>query len=509
MAQSTGTVYLVGSGPGDPGLITLRGCQCLARADVVLYDYLVNPLILEHVARDAQRICLGRHGHGRIASQEEINAQMVALAREGRTVVRLKGGDPAIFAHAAEELAALDEAGIRYEIVPGITSALAVGSYAGIPLTQGHVASAVALVTGQQRDDGGEVPLLDYATLASFPGTLVFYMGVTTAEHWTAALILAGKSPKTPAVIVRRCSWPDQEVIPCTLGTVASEIHVRRLRPPAVIVIGGVAALTPRAGWFDSRPLFGQGVLVTRAPHQAGALAALLAELGANVLFQPAIEIGPAEDLPALDNALADLKNIDWIAFSSANGVRAALDRLLTTRDMRALGSLRIAAIGPGSAEELLRYYLRPDVVPDEYRAESLAESLAEEARAGSRFLLIRANRGRELLAEQLAAHGGQIRQVVAYTSHDVAEADPEIVGRMRDGQIDWVTVTSSAIARSLARLFGEALQKTRLASISPLTSETLRSLGQRVAVEARTYTMAGLVEAITADGGASSTPDA
>jgi uroporphyrinogen III methyltransferase/synthase len=501
MAQTTPNVYLVGAGPGDPGLITLRGCQCLARADVVLYDYLVNPLILEHTRADAQRICLGRHGHGRIASQAEINAQMIELARQGRTVVRLKGGDPAIFAHAAEELAALDEAGIGYEIVPGITSALAVGSYAGIPLTQGHVASAVALVTGQQRDDGDEVPQLDYAALAAFPGTLVFYMGITTAEHWTAALILAGKSPKTPAAIVRRCSWPDQEVISCTLGTVATEIQARRMRPPAVIIVGGVAALTPHAGWFDSRPLFGQRVLVTRAPHQAGALSAMLAELGANVLYQPVIEIAPAEDLAALDAALAGLDAVDWIVFSSANGVRAALDRLLSTKDLRALRGVKIAAIGSGSAEELLRYHLRADVVPDEYRAEALAESLADEARRGRRFLLIRANRGRDVLAEQLAAHGGQVRQVVAYTSRDVPQADPDIVERMRNGQIEWVTVTSSAIARSLVGLFSDALQETRLASISPLTSETLRSLGQRLAVEATTYTMAGLVEAITAAG--------
>jgi len=497
MTLSPGTVYLVGGGPGDPGLITLRGCQCLARADVVLYDYLVNPRILVHARAGAELVCLGRHGRDRVVPQHEINAQLVAHAQAGRTVVRLKGGDPIVFARAAEEIGALEAAGIPYEVVPGITAALAVGSYTGIPLTHGEEASAVALVTGHERD--GKSTALDYQALAAFPGTLVFYMGVTTSEEWTGRLIAAGKSPDTPAAIVRRVSWADQYSIACTLGTVAAEIRAQHLRPPALVIVGSVASLAARTSWFVERPLFGTRVLVTRAAHQADELAALLSEEGADVRVQPAIEIGPPADWRPVDAALARLDQFDWVVFSSANGVRSFLDRLLESRDLRALQSCKLAAIGPGTAKELRRYHLRPDVVPAEYRAEALAEALAAEGPHGKRFLLVRASRGREVLAEQLSAAGGQIEQVVVYASSDVAEPDADVRHELASGRIDWITVTSSAIARSLARMFGEDLRRARLASISPITSQTLRELGFDVAAEADPYTLSGVVAAIRA----------
>ncbi len=500
MTANVGKVYLVGAGPGDPGLITLRGCQCLARADVVLYDYLVNPLMLVHARQGSEQICLGRHGHGRIMSQDEVNATMIAQARAGRTVVRLKAGDPTVFARVAEELAALDEAHVPYEIVPGISAVMSVGSHAGIPLTRREEASAIALVTAQQ-GDGNAQAALDYTALATFPGTLVFYMGVTTAEHWTAALVLAGKSPKTPAAIVRRVSWPDQETIRCTLGTVASEIQTRRIRPPALVVIGPVAALAGERNWFVERPLFGLRVLATRPLHQTQPLVDSLTELGADVLVQPAIEILPPDDWRPVDDAIARLDQFDWVVFSSSNGVRALLDRLLVSRDLRALGRSKIAAIGPGTADELARYHLRPDLVPEEFRAESLAQALIGVA-AGARCLLVRASRGRELLAEELRAAGANVEQVVAYISRDVAAADPEVLERLRAGQIHWVTVTSSAIARSLVKLFGESLRQSKLVSISPVTSATIRELGHDVAAEASTYTMDGLVEALAGAAG-------
>lgn len=496
MPDRLGKVYLVGGGPGDPGLITLRGSQLLATADVVLYDYLVNPLILTHASSAAELVCLGRHGRGRLVPQAEINARLVELSRQGRTVVRLKAGDPIVFARAAEEISALDAAGIPYEVVPGITAALAVGSYAGIPLTHGEGASAVALVTGQERAEKASQGL-DYTALANFPGTLVFYMGVTTAPHWTTALILAGKSASTPAAIVRRCSWPDQQTIACTLGTVADEIEARHLRPPALVVVGEACTLARPQGWFIERPLFGSRALVTRASNQALALATKLTELGADVLVQPAIEISPPEDLAAVDSVLAQLERFDWLVFSSSNGVQSLLDRLLLTRDLRALAHLKLAAIGPGTALALARYHLHADLVPEEFRAESLAAALRGEAQAGRRFLLARASRGREVLAEELTAQGAAVEQVVVYTSHDVAQPEGEIVEQLAGGQIDWVTVTSSAIARSLVRLFGQDLRKSRLASISPVTSGVLRELGFEPSVEARQYTIEGLVEAI------------
>lgn len=496
MAAVSGKVYLVGTGPGDPGLITLRGCQCLQRADAVLFDYLVNPRILEHAPAGAELVCLGRHGHGRIMPQSEINRHLIERASAGKNVVRLKAGDPIVFAHAAEEIGALHEAGVPYEIVPGITAALAVGSYAGVPLTHGDAASCVALVTGQERREKSS-PALDYAALAAFPGTLVFYMGVTTVRQWSEALMRAGKSPDTPVAIVRRCAWPDQETVSSTLGMLAQCVDQRRLRPPVLFVVGQVAALSSPRSWFVDRPLFGKRVLVTRPRHQADALADLLDELGAGVVVQPAIEIGPPDDWSDVDRALDALDTFDWLVFSSANGVQALLERLLATRDLRALAGVKLAAIGPGTADELARYRLRADLVPDEYRAESLADKLREATDANARLLLVRASRGREVLAEELAQSRRHVEPIVVYASRDVTRAEPEVTELVAAGAIDWVTVTSSAIARALAALFGEQLNDCKLASISPVTSATLRELGYHVAAEARQYTMPGIVEAI------------
>lgn len=493
--SSTGRVYLIGAGPGDPGLLTLRGAECLRRADVVLYDYLVNPQILEHAPLPAQTICLGRHGHGRLMPQSEINERMIELARSGKTVARLKAGDPAIFARAAEETEALTAAGVPWEIVPGITAALAAGSYAGVPLTHRHLASAVALVTGQEaeRDESA----LDYAALAQFPGTLVFYMAVTSAPRWTQALIAAGKSPDTPAALVRRCSWPDQWTIRCTLGTVAEQLAEHRIRPPVMVIVGEVAGHASGADWFTARPLFGRRIMVTRPRGQVDGLRQRLQELGADVVAQPAIEITKPDDWRPVDAALARLDDFNWLVFSSVNGVRFLLDRLCAVHgDLRRLGGLRLAAIGPGTADELATYHLKADYVPDEFRAESLAGGLAADA-AGQRFLLARASRGREVLADELQAAGGEVHQIVVYRSRDVTTPEAEVIEALRQGRIDWTTVTSSAIARSLAAMFGGDLRRTRLVSISPVTSATLRQLGHEPAVEARTYNMSGVVEAI------------
>lgn len=492
----SGTVYLVGAGPGDPGLIALRGVECLRRADVVVYDYLVNCRVLEHARAGAELVCLGRHGRDRLMTQAEVDARLVAEARLGRIVVRLKGGDPAVFARAAEEVDALTRAGIPFEVVPGITAALAVAAYAGLPLTHRDLASAVALVTGHQ-DDEKPAPTLDYRRLAAFPGTLVFYMGATTAPHWTSELVAGGLSPATPAAIVRRCSWPDQQVIRCPLDEVAARIAQHKLRPPILVVVGAVAGLAETASWFASRPLFGTSVLVSRPVDQAAPLRAALEELGAEVLTQPAIRIGPPADWAPVDSALSQLDDYDWLLFSSSNGVRFLLDRLAAVGgDLRRLGGVRLAAIGPGTAEELLRYRLRADLVPDEFRAESLAAAIAVEA-AGRRLLLARASRGREVLAEQLRAAGAEVDQIVVYSSVDVTRPEAEVAERLAAGRIAFVTVTSSAIARALVALFGDELRKSRLASISPITSATLRELGHEPAAEAVEYTMAGVVAAI------------
>jgi uroporphyrinogen III methyltransferase/synthase len=500
MSDPRGKVYLVGAGPGDPGLLTLRGAECLRLADVVIYDYLANSQLLLHARPDAERVCLGRHGtgHGRLMSQAEANEAMIRHASAGRTVVRLKGGDPAIFARLAEELAALDDAKIPYEIVPGVTAAQAASSHAGIPLTQREEASCVAFVTGQEMHDKTTTEPLDYAALACFPGTLVFYMGVTTAPTWSSALLDHGKRPDTPVAIARRCSLPDQQTIYTTLGQLTEVVQTNNLRPPAVVIVGDVAQSRDVANWFTTRPLFGRTVLVTRPEHQADDLAEKLRNLGANVLFQPAIEIGPPLDWKPVDAAIKRLSEFDWLVFSSRNGVEYFFERLLAAgRDLRQVGrALKLAAIGPGTAEALCEFHLKSDVQPNEYRAEALAEALAPHAR-GKKFLLARASRGREVLAESLTAAGATVEQVVVYESRDVATSDDDVAKALADGRIDFTTVTSSAIARSLVQLFGGDLRKTRLAAISPLTASVLSDVGYAPAIIAETYTSEGFLTAI------------
>jgi uroporphyrinogen III methyltransferase/synthase len=499
MPLATGKAYLIGAGPGDPGLLTLRGRQLLSEAELVLYDYLVDPQILAYARAGAELVCLGRHGAGRLVTQDEVHQRMIAAAHAGQIVARLKGGDPAVFGRTAEETAALEAAGVPYEIVPGVTAALAASSYAGVPLTHRSAASCVALVTGQECQGKDPSEALDMAGLARFPGTLAFYMGVTSAPDWAAGLIAHGKSPATPVAIVRRATLPEQSVIETTLGELPGVVAARRLRPPAVIIVG--AAARERAGWdwFGARPLAGRTVMATRPIHQTDALAESLAALGARVVAQPAIEIGPPHDWAPVDAAIEQLGTFAWAVFSSANGVRAFLDRLATTgRDVRVLGGVRLAAIGPATAETLAEYRLRPDVQPAEYRAEALAAALAPAAR-GQRVLLVRASRGREVLAETLTAAGADVAQVVAYESRDVTAADSDAATALAAGRVDWVTVTSSAIARSLVKLFGDELRRAKLAAISPLTAGVLSEAGFPPAAIAKAYTVEGVVAAILA----------
>ncbi len=496
--QRAGKVFLVGAGPGDPGLLTLRGVECLQRADAILYDYLVNPRILQLAGPNTERTCLGRHGIGRIWTQPEINQQLISLARQGKMVVRLKGGDPAVFARAAEEIGALIDSAVPFEVIPGVTAALAAASYAGIPITHRESASAVALVTGQEQSEKCAASL-DFAALASFPGTLMIYMGVTTAESWTKALISAGKPPQTPAAILRHCSLPSQRLVRCHLSEVPARIAAEPIRPPAIVIVGEVVRLARDLSWFEQRPLFGQTILVSRPSHQGEKLVRPLEELGAEVIVQPAIDITPPQDWRPVDDALGQLDQYDWVVFTSVNGVRMMLDRLLAVgRDVRAFAGSRLASIGPGTTEELRRYTLVPDLQSAEARAESLADALAGQAH-GRRFLLPRANRGREVLAQRLAAAGGDVDTVVVYHSTDRVSMDAEVIRRFEEGEVDWVTVTSSATAGALVKLLGRHLSSCRLASISPITSGTLRQLGVEPAVEAEQYTMPGLCAAIVA----------
>lgn len=500
--HAAGRVYLVGAGPGDPGLLTLEGARRLGEADVVLYDYLANEALLRHAPADATRVCLGRHGHGKVWTQQQINERMVAEALAGKTVVRLKGGDPSVFGRMAEEIAACQAAGVPLAIVPGVTTATAAGAYAGLTITDRDHASCVALVTGHQRADGEPSGTADFARLAGFPGTLVVYMGVTTAPEWSQQLIDAGKPADTPAAIVRRCSLPDQQTVHTTLGRLGDVLAPGRMRPPLVVVVGEVAGESA-ADWFASRPLFGKTVMVTRPAGQADAMRQRLEDLGARVLEQPAIEIASPADLGPLDAAIGSLLDYAWVVFSSRNGVDAFLGRMKQLgRDARSFGSARVAAIGPATAEALAEWRLDSDLTPDEHCAEALAEALSADA-SGKQTLLIRASRGREVLAETLSAAGAIVDQVVAYESRDVASADPKVLDEIAAGRVDWITATSSAIARSSVRLFVEAIarapQKPRWAAISPLTADALAAEGPQADAVATTFTVDGVIDALLA----------
>jgi uroporphyrinogen III methyltransferase / synthase len=500
-----GTVYLVGAGPGDPGLLTRRGAAVLAQADVIVYDHLASHRLLELAPTTTLRICAGKSSGHCTLSQAEIQQLLVEHARAGRRVVRLKGGDPLVFGRGAEEAACLRAAGIRFEIVPGVTAAVGVTAYAGIPITHRQAASAVAFVTGHGDPESDQADhRLDWPALARFPGTLVVYMGVTRLEGICRRLIALGKPPDSPAAIVQSGSTPSQRTWVATLETIAATARAANLRPPALLVIGAVVGLREPLNWYERLPLFGQRILVTRPREEALRAAAGLEALGAEVLVAPTVEIQPLENAGPLDAAIDRLGQYQWLVFTSANGVRFFLTRLHERgRDLRALGGLKLAAIGPATAHALAQFHLRADLVPESYRSESLVEALGPHAR-GTRILLARADRGRALLKEELDKLAA-VDQVAVYHQADADSLPEPVVAQILHGTIDWITLTSSAITARLHALLPPRARErlardTRLASISPVTSETARRLGWHISAEAREFTWEGLIQALVAE---------
>jgi len=491
----------VGAGPGDPGLITVRAVQCLQDADLVLYDYLANPTLVEYAKDGAELVRLGRHDQGRSLSPDEISEVMVEAAREGKNVVRLKGGDASIFGRGIDEADACRAAGITFEIVPGITSGLATAAYAEIPLTHHEDASAVALVTGHEREDKEESHL-DYKALASFPGTLVFYMGVKRAGRWSEALMEQGKPPDTPVAIVQWCTRARQQTVKCTLNTVVDAIGEKGIRPPSLFVVGKVVDHAPTLSWFQERPLFGSSVLVAGSIQTSSKLRGKLSVLGAEVLTQPAIRIAEPVDWGAVDAALAQLGEYDWLVFTSGNGVDGFMGRVLGSgRDARNLSGVRIAALGKGTAERLRKYHLNPDLAPDRVDAAALAQELMDQAPTGA-FLLARATGDRPVLAEELEGSGAGVDQIGVYRTVDVDEPNQDVADALKAGELDWITVTSSPTARSLVRLYGDLLRSTKIVSISPLTTATLKELGYDPVFEATPHTVDGMVSTLLEQGG-------
>jgi uroporphyrinogen III methyltransferase/synthase len=485
-------VYLVGAGPGDPELITVKGRRILQRADTVLYDHLANEALLRLAPPAAERIYVGKKKAVHACSQEEICQMMIERARRGLTVVRLKGGDPFIFGRGGEEAEALANAGIPFEVVPGVTSPLGIAAYTGIPLTHRDHTSVVSFITGH------DVGLIDWSKVGSAE-TLVIFMGLTTFERIAREIMARGRSPETPAAAVRWGTRPDQQTIAGTLGTLAAQIEKQGMKPPATIIVGEVVRLRDKLNWFERLPLFGRRIVVTRAAGQAAELEARLTSLGADVVEMPTIEILPASDYSALDGAIAKLGNYDWLIFTSVNGVRFFLERLdASGTDLRSLRA-RICAIGPATRRAIERLHLKVDLVGEEYVAESLVEALRAVDLEGKRILIPRAAVARDVLPAALARRGARVDVVEAYRTaipEDIADRAGEIFDA--PPKPDWITFTSSSTVRNFVRAAGAAaLDGVKVASIGPVTTATANQLGIRVAVEARQFTTAGLVEAI------------
>lgn len=497
-------IYLVGSGPGDPGLFTVKGVRCLREADVVVYDRLAPESLLEYSSPEAEKIYVGKRPGSLSMSQEEINALLVRLGREGKTVVRLKGGDPYIFGRGGEEALALVEASLPFEVVPGITSGVAAPAYAGIPVTHRRMSSSVAFVTGHEdlTKDGADV---DWSRIAHGADTLVLYMGVGRIKEISEELISAGKSLETPVACIRWGTVPEQRTVTGKLGDIAQKVADANLKPPAVIVVGEVVALRKSGlDWYERRPLFGRRIVVTRARRQAGKLSRRLERLGAEVIEFPTIEIQPPKNFEPLDEAVRELGAFDWIVFTSVNGVEAFLNRLSHHGlDLRAIPpSAKIAAIGPATARKLKETGLRVDVIPKEYRAEVLLKEVSGESPEGKRILIPRAKVAREVLPQKLREAGAEVVVPTAYESVPSSEGKEELAEMLEAGRVDCVTFTASSTVENFVRAVGgentaRLLRNARVACIGPVTAETAREHGIRVDAEAGEYTIPGLVEVV------------
>jgi uroporphyrinogen III methyltransferase/synthase len=495
-------VYLIGAGPGDPGLLTVKAARILGMADVLVYDRLANPAIIDRYARpDVERIYAGKASSQHTLKQGEINRLLVDKAREGKTVVRLHGGDPFIFGRGGEEAEELAAAGIPFEIVPGITSAIAAPAYAGVPVTHRSHNTSFAVVTGHE-DPTKTKSTIQWEKLATAAGTLIFLMGMENLEVIVQRLMQYGRAADTPVALIRWGTWTRQETLVGTLGDIAAKAAASKFQPPVVIVVGSVVSLRSKLRWWDNRPLYGKRVLVTRSREQASALSALLAEQGAEPVEIPVLKIVPPDSFNDLDRALASLSDYDWVVFTSANGVRIFLERLDALGcDVRALGSARLAAIGPATAQELSRCHLKVDVMPDQYIAEKVAEAMISAGVDRMKVLLPRAEMARDVLGEELEKAGANVDRVVAYRAVPTHRDLSVLREQLRDGEIDIATFASSSTVRFLADGLGKdapaLLATTKVACIGPITANTARELGIRVDIVASEHTIPGLVQAL------------
>jgi uroporphyrinogen III methyltransferase/synthase len=513
--MARGIVHLVGAGPGDPGLITVRGRELLELAEVVVYDALSDPSLLAH-APNAEHVYVGKRAAAHSFTQEQINGLLVEHASTGKRVVRLKGGDPFVFGRGGEECEALCAANIPFEVVPGITAAIAAPAYAGIPVTHRDFNSSFTLITGHEKEleyreaasrerelaEGSSD--VDWSAIAKLP-CLAFYMGVKSLPRITAKLIEHGMDPLTPAASIQWGTTARQRTVVATVVTLAQKVEEAKITPPALTIIGKVVSLRDTMNWFEKKPLFGQTIVVTRTRHQASDLSRQLHELGAGVIEAPTIEIAPPKDPLHVDQALARLHEYDWIIFTSVNGVAETKRKLLHFGlDARVFGKSKIAAIGDATAEAVRQQLcLSVALCPESFVAEALADELERRGEVGGRkFLLLRADIARPLLRERLERAGAaQVNDVAVYETHAAKSLPPHLIDALETKQVTWVTFTSSSTARNFIALLGEdyklKLANVKLVSIGPITTATLREFGLTPTVEAKTFNIPGVVAAI------------
>ncbi|MBQ7516207.1 MAG: uroporphyrinogen-III C-methyltransferase [Schwartzia sp.] len=499
----SGMVYLVGAGPGDPGLLTMKAAECVKKAEVVVYDRLADDRILSWAPPQAEYIYVGKASANHAMKQEGINQLLVDKAKEGKCVVRLKGGDPFVFGRGGEEALLLQENGVPFEIVPGVTSAISVPAYAGIPVTHRAVATSFAVITGHEDPTKGGSNMR-WDKLSTGVDTLVFLMGVANLGAITEKLIANGRPATTPAAVIRWGTKPEQETLLTTVGTAAADVQTAGLKPPAIFVVGDVVNLRQKLSWFDNKemkPLFGKTVLVTRSRSQASRLSMGLEALGARVVELPAIRFAePSDHYEAVDAAISLIASYDWILFTSVNGVDCFFDRLLAAgKDARDLARTFFACIGKATAARLRQYGLVADVVPDEFRAEAMIEALRGQLAPGERVLVPRAQEAREILSENLRAYGAIVDVAPVYRTLTAEEDAARVKEMLAAGEIDAATFASSSTVRNLAEMIGGAdlLKNTNVVAIGPVTADTCEELGVKPAAVAKEYTIDGLIAAV------------
>jgi uroporphyrinogen III methyltransferase / synthase len=496
-----GRIYLIGAGPGDPGLLTIKGKVCIEQADVIVRDYLANEEFLRYAKPRVEVIFAGKKGGESHIEQDEINRIMIDRARRGKIVVRLKGGDPFIFGRGGEEAAAAAAAGIPFEIVPGVTAAVGVPAYAGIPLTHRDVASSVTFVTGHE-DPEKENRRVSWDKLPG-TGTLVFFMGLGNLPEIARQLIRHGRAPETPVAVVRWGTRPEQQTVVGTLENIVERVRDEGLRPPALIIVGEVVKLREQLNWFEGRPLFGKRILVTRARDQAVEFTELLKLYGADPVEFPTIEVVPPESWDALDEGIRRIEEYDWLIFTSVNGVVYFLERLRAGgKDIRALRGIKLCAIGPRTAQEIERMGVRVDLIPDEYVAEALIEQMGRRELKGRRVLIPRAAVARDILPEALTRMGARVDVVPAYRTIRPTRDVDWVKNVLQARQISVITFTSSSTVRNFVDMFGpdearRLLQGVAVACIGPITAKTVEDYGLAVQILPKDSTIPSLAQAI------------